>query len=68
MTLFFRCAALAATGLWLSACTPVAQVPPPPPGPSPHERLAAIEAVDSPVEFIKGVPRIGAPEVAAATA
>ena len=44
MTLFFRCAALAATGLWLSACTPVAQVPPPPPGPSPHERLAAIEA------------------------
>lgn len=33
-----------------------------------HGRLAAIEAVDSPVEFIKGVPRIGAPEVAAATA
>lgn len=27
-----------------------------------HGRLAAIEAVDSPVEFIKGVPRIGAPE------
>lgn len=25
-------------------------------------RLAAIEAVDSPVEFIKGVPRIGSPE------
>ncbi len=25
-------------------------------------RLAAIEAVDSPVEFIKGVPRIGTPE------
>ncbi|MNR58098.1 hypothetical protein D3C85_1790170 [compost metagenome] len=27
-------------------------------------RLAAIEAVDSPVEFIKGVPRIGTPESA----
>lgn len=27
-----------------------------------HGRLAAIEAVDSPVEFIKGVPRIGTPE------
>ena len=27
-------------------------------------RLAAIEAVDSPVEFIKGVPRIGSPESA----
>ncbi|AVJ30224.1 FAD-dependent oxidoreductase [Achromobacter spanius] len=31
-----------------------------------HGRLAAIEAVDSPVEFIKGVPRIGAPEAVAA--
>lgn len=28
-------------------------------------RLAAIEAVDSPVEFIKGVPRIGSPKTAA---
>jgi 3-phenylpropionate/trans-cinnamate dioxygenase ferredoxin reductase subunit len=32
-----------------------------------HGRLAAIEAVDSPVEFIKGVPRIGAAEAAPAT-
>lgn len=31
-----------------------------------HGRLAAIEAVDSPMEFIKGVPRIGAPEAVAA--
>lgn len=39
-----RCAAIAAIGLWLSACTPVVQVPPPPPGPTPQERLAAIDA------------------------
>ena len=45
MNVVLRCAALAAIGLWLSACKPpVAQVPPPPPGPTPQERLAAIEA------------------------
>ncbi|MFC4278530.1 FAD-dependent oxidoreductase [Achromobacter aloeverae] len=27
-----------------------------------QDRLAAVEAVDSPVEFIKGVPRIGTPQ------
>lgn len=45
MNSLLRAAALAAMGVWLAACKPVAHVPPPPPGPTPQERLAAIEAV-----------------------
>ena len=44
MNPIIRCLAMAAMGLCLSACKPpVAHVPPPAPGPSPQERLAAID-------------------------
>lgn len=45
MNPILRCAAVVAMCLWLPACRPATQVQvPPPPGPAPQERLAAIEA------------------------
>ncbi len=63
MNFRFRCAAIAAMGLWLSACAPVSTAPPLPAGPTPLERLAVVEAAGGVDDTEVDVQPLGDPQV-----